>query len=147
MQNRARRSSMQRGFVAGPLQTVIVVVIALAAVAASPLAVRRADPRVKAAFGLLRQADAAPRQVLDLIIRESSPASADAERLVGRLGGVLTRELPMVGGFSARLPAGRLMSLIGSPAVEHVWSDASVHMNSLGMGDILDLGGASSAPA
>src|SRR5207245_3559267 len=147
MLNQAGRSPSHGGMLAPTYRRPIVAAVVLAAVATSLLALPRADARAKASPALLRQAAAAPREVLDLIIRETSPASGDAERLIGRLGGLVTHELPMVGGFSARVPAGALMGLVGSPAIEHVWRDATVHMSSLGMGDLLDLGGAASAPA
>jgi serine protease AprX len=40
----------------------------------------------------------------------------------------VTRDLPVVGGFSAKVPAGQLPALLGSPAVGQVWPDGSVGM-------------------
>jgi serine protease AprX len=59
-----------------------------------------------------------------VLVRERAPATATAERLVSRLGGHVTRRLPLLGGFSATLPAGRVAALRRSPAVRSVTADA-----------------------
>jgi serine protease AprX len=70
-----------------------------------------------------------PAASVTVIVRGQAPGSA--ERLVRELGGTVTRDLPLVGGFSARVPAGRLPSLLGSPAVGQVWPDGSIGMRGL----------------
>jgi serine protease AprX len=81
---------------------------------------------------------------VDVIVRETNPSSTDAERLIGGMGGAVTRELPMVGGFSARVPAHELPRLLEAPAVSRVWRDGHIRMNGLDLGGILD--GADSYP-
>jgi serine protease AprX len=66
-----------------------------------------------------------------VIVRERVPGSREAERLVRELGGTVTRALPVVGGFAARLPSGRLPQLLGSPAVRQVWPDGRIRMRGL----------------
>src|SRR5688500_10020484 len=52
-----------------------------------------------------------------VVVRERSPASPLAERLVRGLGGKVTRKLPIVDGFAAEVPKGALASLGRSPLV------------------------------
>jgi serine protease AprX len=87
-------------------------------------------PAGKVDPGLLRAMADAPGSTLRLIVKETVPASDVAEDLVRRLGGAITHELPIVSGFSARLPADELLELAGSPAVGLVWGDAQIHMTS-----------------
>ncbi len=68
---------------------------------------------------------------LSLIVRKRDRGGTRAERLVRQLGGTVTRELPIIGGFAARLPADRLPRLLGSPAVQRVWPDGRVRMRGL----------------
>jgi serine protease AprX len=72
----------------------------------------------------------APGSTLRLIVKETAPASDEAEHLVRGLGGAITNELPIVSGFSALLPADALPELAGSPAVGLVWGDARISMTS-----------------
>jgi serine protease AprX len=69
---------------------------------------------------------------LQVIVRERVPGSA--ARLVRELGGTVVRALPLVGGFAARVPAGRVPQLLGSPAVRQVWPDARVRVRGLAGG-------------
>lgn len=119
----------------------IVLAIVIAAVAMSIHGLQNVAAPGKAHSSLLLEAKEARGSAIQVIVRETRPASGDAERLTGRLGGSSIRELPMVGGFSARLPARALPELIDSPAVAQVWGDGRVHMSSLDLGGILDLGG------
>ncbi|MGH2555890.1 MAG: S8 family peptidase, partial [Actinomycetota bacterium] len=129
------------------MRKAIVVAIALSALATSlqGLAIQRSVP--KSHPSLFRQAAEAQGQTLDVIVRETRPSSADAERLIGRLGGNVIRELPMVGGFSARLPAESLPALAESSSVAQVSRDGRIRMSGLDLGGLLDLGGADSFPA
>src|SRR5438132_1677 len=85
----------------------------------------KADP------ALVRTAAAEGRAPLAVIIRETTPSSDAAERLVARLGGHVTYELPIIGGFSASIPGGALASLIGSSSVTKVWGDGQINMSSV----------------
>jgi serine protease AprX len=63
-----------------------------------------------------------------LVVREGHPRSPLAERLVRRLGGRVTRQLPIVDGFAAEVPAAALTELERSPAVVALWRDGRVAM-------------------
>jgi serine protease AprX len=56
----------------------------------------------------------------DVLVRELTPAASLAEDAVRRLGGAVTADLPIVGGFSAQLPADRLDALRSEPGVSSV---------------------------
>src|SRR5207244_3075198 len=58
----------------------------------------KADP------ALYAQANANPGRTFPVIVREQRPASSAAEDLVKGMGGRVTHELSLVGGFSARVP-------------------------------------------
>jgi serine protease AprX len=73
-------------------------------------------------------ASVAPRHV-SVIVLEADPASSAAERVVADLDGRVTRRLDLMGGFAARVPAGRRAILDRSPSVKQVWSDGRVHMS------------------
>ncbi|HEV8572519.1 MAG TPA: S8 family peptidase [Actinomycetota bacterium] len=115
----------------------IVLATAFAALAVSLGGVESRDFREKAHPSLIRQADDARLPALDVIVGETRPASGDAEELIDQLGGSVTHELPIVGGFSARLPTRSLRGLLSSPAVAHVWGDGRVRMSILDL-DLLD---------
>ena len=68
-----------------------------------------------------------------MIVREANPSSETAERLVRANGGRVTHELPIVGGFSAVLPAKALNPLAMSRSVSHLWSDGRVTMSDVNM--------------
>jgi len=87
-------------------------------------------PAGKVDPGLLHAMVDAPGSTLRLIVKETAPASDEAEHLVRGLGGAITNELPIVSGFSALLPAEALPELAGSPAVGLVWGDAEIRMDS-----------------
>jgi len=89
-----------------------------------PSAEGKADP------ALLRVAAQHPHSTVPLIVREGQPTSDEAERLVRSLGGTVGYELPIVGSFSAHLPAGSLPALVDSPAVLRVWSDGTLRATS-----------------
>jgi len=87
------------------------------------LAASKTDPSLVAA------ATAKPDRTLQVIVRETTPSSAAAEQLVRSDGGQVTRELPIVGGFSAVVPASSLSSLAESSAVTRLWADGKVRMS------------------
>ena len=69
---------------------------------------------------------------LAVIIHESAPSSNTAERLVSGVGGRVTRELPLVGGFAATLPSDRIPAVSHDPSVAGLWIDARLRMASAG---------------
>jgi serine protease AprX len=84
--------------------------------------------RAKVDSEVLRAAEARPNSLLPLIVREATPSSDAAERLVKGLGGTVTHDLSIIGGFSAKVPAKSLHSLLDSPHVSRVWSDGRVRV-------------------
>src|SRR5919106_2988684 len=118
-------------------RTVMVLAIVLAAVVATAPLPGSSHPRGKAHPSLLREAQAHPGSTISVIVRETTPASTEAEELIHRLRGNVTHDLFLVGGFSARLPAGALPTLIDSRSVDHVWGDGPIRMNILDL-DLLD---------
>jgi serine protease AprX len=108
--------------------------LAVAAAAGQPVSwgdqlsgVGKADP------ALIQAVRSAPDSTLHVIVREAAPTSSSAEDLVRSLGGTVTRDLRIVGGFSASVPAGSLDELASSPDVWRVWGDARLTMNSVNM--------------
>ena len=93
---------------------------------ASDPSLHKVDP------ALVTAATLAPGSTLPLIVRETVPASDAAERRVRDLGGTVERELPIVGGFSATLPASALSELARSDAVGIVWGDDEIRTQSTG---------------
>jgi serine protease AprX len=67
-----------------------------------------------------------------VIIREASPSTDSAERLVLAVGGRVTTELPLVGSFAAAVPEDRVPSLTRDASVAGVWTDAHIRMASTG---------------
>jgi serine protease AprX len=65
------------------------------------------------------------------MVRERSPESPLAERLVRVLGGRVTRELPIIDGFVADVPANSLERLASSPLVAGLWRDSRLRMTEL----------------
>jgi len=74
-----------------------------------------------------------PGAQVRVIVREANPSSETAERLVRANGGRITHELPIVGGFSAVMPAKALNPLAMSRSVSHLWSDGRVTMSDVNM--------------
>ena len=87
------------------------------------LALAKTDPSLAGA------AAAQPDRTLQVIIRETDPASNAAEQLVRYDGGQVTRQLPIVGGFAALVPAASLASLADSSSVTKIWADGKVRMS------------------
>jgi serine protease AprX len=71
--------------------------------------------------------------MLSVIVREAEPGSMAAEDLVSGAGGRVTRELPLVGGFSARVPGSAMIRLSSSPIVWRVWADSRIRMAGVDM--------------
>jgi serine protease AprX len=72
--------------------------------------------------GLARPAPAG--HPVSVLVREVNPVSGAAERLVGALGGTVTQELPIVGGFAAKVPMQAVSFLRSIPAVVRDVTDA-----------------------
>jgi serine protease AprX len=109
----------------------IVLAITLAAVGMSMPGLSASSVAAKAHRSLLHATQTVRATALDLIVTETSPESGEAETLVRELGGNLTHQLPILGGFAAQLPAGSLTDLLASPAVSHVWEDGRIEMSGL----------------
>jgi len=60
---------------------------------------------------LLREASKSPAKRLPVIVTENRPADERLETLITESGGKIGRELPIVGGFSAEVPAGLVPTL------------------------------------
>jgi serine protease AprX len=93
------------------------------AVLAAPGPRLQLAPFSKADPALAERAASHPGSSLSVIVRAGGP---DASAAVRRLGGRVTADLPIVGGFAARLPASSLDDLLRVPAVLRVWGDAPV---------------------
>ncbi|HJW60212.1 MAG TPA: peptidase S8 and S53 subtilisin kexin sedolisin, partial [Actinomycetota bacterium] len=63
-----------------------------------------------------------------VIVQKASPADPWPELAVRRLGGQVTRALPIVAGFAATVPAARAGELAGQPGVRAVTPDAKVRV-------------------
>jgi serine protease AprX len=105
-------------------------VFAVAVSLVTPASVRGPTPQAKADPALVRMAAEQPNVVLPLIVREVRPGSNEAERVVRSLGGTVNYELPIIGSFSARVPAGSLPGVMNSPAVWSVWADGRIQASS-----------------
>jgi serine protease AprX len=109
-----------------------------AAVALTLLALLGVQPRPDGASaiaakvdpGLAAEAATAPSATVNVIVRETLPPSDVAERLVRSLGGTVTHELPILGGFSATVPGSALADVAGSSSVGLVWGDGEIAMSS-----------------
>jgi serine protease AprX len=66
---------------------------------------------------------------VSVIVRERDATSAAAEKLVLASGGVVGRQLSVIHGFEARVPANRLRALAGSAAVVSVTRNAAVRLH------------------
>lgn len=103
---------------------VAVVALAAAVLATGVAASSRAAP----SEADIASSPALPAPRVGIVIRERSPASPLAERLVRNLRGRVTRKLPIVDGFAAEVPADGLARLERSPLVAALWLDGRVRM-------------------
>src|SRR5688572_26792696 len=74
--------------------------------------------------GAVARSDAAPHAPspsVGVIVRETAPLTSHAERAVRRHGGTVTRQLPIVGGFAATLPAAHVDALGAEKAIAGLW--------------------------
>ncbi len=79
---------------------------------------------------LLRPADGTASTAVRILVREAAPTSDAAERLVERLGGDVTHELPIVEGFAAKVPLEALPVLAADASVAGLSPDARLRMAS-----------------
>ena len=75
-----------------------------------------------------------------VIVQTRPAALAATAGLVQRLGGQLGRQLGIINGFSARLPADQLTRLQGSPGVSSVTRDEPVAMQAAAYAPTTDAG-------
>jgi serine protease AprX len=71
-----------------------------------------------------RPASTSAGEPVTVLVRAVAPASGVAERVVKAVGGTVTRELPIVGGFAATVPAKSVRLLRSLPGVIHDVTDA-----------------------
>jgi serine protease AprX len=67
---------------------------------------------------------------ISVIVRERSPRTPAAEALIRRAGGTITRRLPIVGGFAARIPVAALAQLAQAQSIASVSPDARIRVHS-----------------
>ncbi|MFN2543313.1 MAG: S8 family peptidase [Actinomycetota bacterium] len=92
------------------------------------------QPPTQAVSGVPAKADPAlyamaashPTSTFSVIVREATPSTSAAEDLVRGLGGHVTHELQIVGGFSATVAGTAVKALTDSPLVWRVWGDAHI---------------------
>src|SRR2546423_3421607 len=116
-----------KGVAAGALSLFVAALLLQPPHPSASAAPAKADPL------LFARARAAPAAVFRVIVREADPPSGGAEDLVRTLGGHVSRELSIVGGFSATVPGFAMASLAASPLVWRVWGDAPVRMSGVDM--------------
>jgi len=94
--------------------------LSVAALLVQPPAQSATAAPAKADPVLYAKAAAHPPQSFPIIVREAAPATAAAEGLVKSLGGHITHELRLIGGFSAVVPGSAVGPLTSSVAVWRV---------------------------
>lgn len=123
----ATRPRVARAFALGVSLALAIATVAVGPVSAASQALGKVDP------ALLQVAERAPHSTFSVIVRERTPSSSEAEDAVGDLGGRVTRELSIVGGFAAELPGTGIAELAASEAVARVWGDARIRVNTVDM--------------
>ena len=82
---------------------------------------------VGAALGLAGR-EAAPPELVPVVVSAHAGADRGAQRLVEDRGGTVGRRLEIVNGFAARVPRGEVGELAGSPPIRSVTPDSSFRM-------------------
>lgn len=108
------------------MQRFVIRLLALGASAAIAMGATVGAPSDRAFGEPLESANELP-----VIVRESMPATSNAERLVERLGGRVDRQLPIVDGFSATIPSNAVEDLARSDHVVELLPDDRVEMAGL----------------
>ena len=75
---------------------------------------------------LVRVAQAGGSQQVQVIVRETTPATSAAEQAVRALGGRVTKDLSLIGSFAALVPARQLFALQRSAAIQRIWLDGRI---------------------
>jgi serine protease AprX len=109
-----------------PLQVLIILVFALSLM--SPVTLPGAVASAKAQPPLAEIAAQAPDRLVTVIVQKADKSS-QAEALVLRLGGKVTKDLHIINAFTAELSAGAAEKLAASSTVRWVSLDAPVHTN------------------
>lgn len=66
---------------------------------------------------------------VDVVVRESEPATTVAEELVRAIGGAVKTQIEVIGGFTATIPAAAFSNLAADPAVAAVTPDIPVALH------------------
>jgi len=96
----------------------LVLAVAALTVATSPGGAARSTPDRQASPGTVA-----------VVVQAHPAGTLAAAVLVRRLGGEVTRSLPIVNGFAARVPANALPTLRASSAVDAAWPDTRVRLH------------------
>jgi serine protease AprX len=72
---------------------------------------------------------------VSVIVRELAGAGNGPERAVAAVGGSVTRQLDVIGGFSAKVPSDRVDALRSVPGVQSVTQDAGLALQSTDVAD------------
>ncbi|MGY1803704.1 S8 family serine peptidase [Blastococcus sp. SYSU D00922] len=110
-----------------PLQAKRAMTVAVATLVAAGLF----GPATASAASLSSSADQ-----VSVIVREAAGSGNAPERAVAAYGGSVTRELGIIGGFTADVPVDRIDALRGVAGVESVSENASLTLNGLTSGTI-----------
>ncbi|MEM7113528.1 MAG: hypothetical protein AAF614_13910, partial [Chloroflexota bacterium] len=68
----------------------------------------------------------ASNDIVDIIVRQEGSAT-DLQATIKQFGGTITKDLPIIDGFAATLPAQALIPLAQQPTVAHISHDTAVH--------------------
>jgi serine protease AprX len=103
-----------------PLQARRAMTVAVATLVAAGLT----GPATASAAALASSADQ-----VSVIVREAAGSGNAPERAVSAYGGSVTRQLGIIGGFTAQVPADRIEALRGVAGVQSVSENASLSLN------------------
>ncbi|SDQ03951.1 S8 family peptidase [Quadrisphaera sp. DSM 44207] len=106
-------------------------VAALALVAPAAAAQAEGAPRAVAAAAVDPALDQTGPQPVRVVVQEVPGTGSGPEEAVERLGGLVTRPLPIVDGFAATLPAGAVRDLASTPGVRVVSADRQVQVQAV----------------
>ena len=107
-----------------PRRAAVAVAVALSLAAATVLPGTRSEAPARAVVAVVDDALHSLREATARIIVQKHPGSStEPERAVEQLGGQVTRDLPLVGGFSATVPTDAVPALAETPGVRTVSLD------------------------
>ena len=87
----------------------------------------RSNSRLRTQPVLLELAATRPEEVVSVIVHKGMTGSS-VEELVARLGGIVTRDLPIINAIAAELPAQAALELAKAEGVRWVSLDAPCHI-------------------